>query len=34
MSLNVNVDPDITDKITRFLLDPEKVEFLKNEGWD
>ena len=34
MALTVNVVPDITGKITCFPLDPEEVEFLKNEGWE
>ena len=34
MAFTVNVVPDITGKITRFPLDPEEVEFLKNEGWE
>ena len=34
MTLNVKVVPSITGKITRFPLEPEDIEFLKQEGWE
>ena len=34
LTLNVNVVPSITGKITRFPLNPDDVEFLKREGWE
>ena len=34
MTLNVKVVPSITGKITRFPLDVEDLEFLKQEGWE
>ena len=34
MTLEVKVVPSITGKITRFPLEPEDMEFLKQEGWE